>query len=192
MRQPLSQAYDATAKWLHWLVATAIILLLLGGTLFHFMPLEEKVARAASGHAGLGTLVFLIMLFRLYWRYRHPVAVPVMPEWQSRLSKLVHWLLYTCVLLQPIFGVLMAMSSPYDVIAFNLFNYSAFPDETWHRVFHICHRVNGTTLALALFMHVSAVIYHQFVLHDSLLSRMLPRNSGAASSLAKKTTKTSE
>ena len=187
MRQPLSQAYDATAKWLHWLAAIAIILLLLGGTLFHFMPIEEKVARAASGHAGLGTLVFLIMLFRLYWRYRHPVAMPLMPEWQSRVSKLVHRLLYTCALLQPIFGVLMAMTSPFDVIAFNYFNYSAFPNETWHQIFHICHRVNGAMLALALLLHLAAVIYHQFMLRDSLLSRMLPGRSGAPISLAEKT-----
>ena len=186
MRQPVSQVYDATAKWLHWLAAIAILLLLLGGTLFHFMPVDEKVARAATGHAGLGTLVFLIMSLRLYWRYRHPVATPLMPEWQSRLSKLVHRMLYTCALLQPIFGVLMAMSSPYDVIAFNLFNYSAFPNDAWHQIFHICHRVNGATLALVLFLHLSAVIYHQFMLRDGLLSRMLPQRGSTASSLAQK------
>ena len=174
MQQP-AQSYDGTAKWLHWLTALAIILLLVGGPLFHFMPETEKISRAASGHAGLGTLVLILMTVRLYWRSRHPVAAPVMPRWQARLSLLAHRLLYACVLLQPIFGILMAMTSTYDVVAFGLFNYSAFiePNETWHQIFHICHRINGALLALTVILHIAAVIYHQLFMRDKLLNRML-------------------
>lgn len=174
MRQR-AQSYDRTAKWLHWLTALAIILLLVGGPLFHFMPETEKIARAASGHAGLGTLVFILMAVRLYRRGRHPVAAPAMPRWQARLSLLAHRLLYACVLLQPVFGVLMAMTSPYDVVAFGQYNYSALmvANETWHPIFHLCHRVNGALLALVVLMHIVAVVYHQLIMRDKLLNRML-------------------
>jgi len=174
--QPLETSYDGVAKWLHWLTALGIFLLLLGGPIFHFMPESEKVARAASGHAGLGTLVLMLMLVRLWWRSRHSVTAPVMPRWQARLALLVHRMLYACVLLQPVFGILMAMSSSYDVVAFGLFNYSGVigPNESWHQVFHVCHRLNGAAVALLLFLHIAAVIYHQFVMRDGLLHRMLP------------------
>ncbi|MFT6368494.1 MAG: cytochrome b561 [Bacteroidia bacterium] len=174
MRQ-LTQSYDRTAKWLHWLTAIAIVLLLVGGPIFHFMPESEKAARAASGHSGLGTLVFMLMLVRLYRRSRHPVAAPTMPLWQTRLSLLAHRLLYACVLLQPVFGVLMAMTSPYDVVAFGQYNYSALmmANETWHPIFHLCHRVNGALLALIVLIHIVAVVYHQLIMRDKLLNRML-------------------
>ena len=178
MQHP-AQSYDSIAKWLHWITALAVILLLVGGPIFHFFPETEKMARAASGHAGLGTLVLILMAVRLYWRCRHPVAAPVMPGWQARLSLLVHRALYTCVLLQPAFGILMAMTSPYDVVAFGRFNYSALigPNETWHQIFHICHRLNGALLALAVLLHIVAVIYHQRIMRDRLLNRMLPQRS---------------
>jgi cytochrome b561 len=177
MMQQAAQSYDGVAKWLHWLTALAIFLLLLGGPLFHFMPETEKISRAASGHAGLGTLVLILMSVRLYWRSRHPVAAPVMPRWQARLSLLAHRLLYVCALLQPMLGILMAMTSPYDVVAFGRFNYSALisPNETWHQVFHICHRLNGALLGLTVLLHIAAVIYHQLVTRDRLLNRMLPQ-----------------
>lgn len=175
-----TQTYSSVAKWLHWLTALAILLLLAGGPLFHFLPEPEKVSRAASGHAGLGTLVLLLISVRLIWRYRHPVLPPVMPKWQTRISLLVHRLLYICVLLQPMLGIAMAMTSSYDVIAFGRFNYTAVlgPNETWYQVFHVCHRVNGAVLALTLLLHIAAVIYHQFIVRDQLLSRMLPRGRG--------------
>ena len=105
-----------------------------------------------------------------------PVAVPAMPRWQTRLSLLAHRLLYTCVLLQPAFGILMAMTSTYDVVAFGRFNYSAVmaSNETWHQIFHICHRLNGALLALTVLLHIAAVIYHQLIMRDRLLNRMLP------------------
>lgn len=144
--------------------------------MFHFMPEAEKATRAAAGHAGLGTLVLILMSVRLYWRSRHPVTATAMPGWQTGLSLWVHRLLYACVLLQPVFGILMAITSPYDVIAFGRFNYSAVmvTNETWHPILHLCHRVNGALLALLVLGHIAAVIYHQLIMRDRLLNRMLP------------------
>jgi cytochrome b561 len=48
-----------------------------------------------------------------------------------------------------------------------------------HPVFHLCHRINGILLALAVLLHLAAVIYHQFVLRDSVLNRMLPKRRAA-------------
>jgi cytochrome b561 len=176
MQQP-AERYDGIAKSLHWLSALAILLLLLGGPVFHFMAETEKATRAAAGHAGLGTLLLILMSVRLFWRSRHPVAALVMPRWQARLSRYAHRLLYVCAFLQPLFGLLMAMTSPYDVVAFGLFNYSALmgSHDGWYTFFHICHRLNGAVLALTLLLHIAAVVYHQFVLRDKLLNRMLPQ-----------------
>ena len=176
MQQP-APTYDSIAKSLHWLSAIAIFLLLLGGPVFHFMAETEKATRAAAGHAGLGTLLLVLMSVRLYWRSRHPVAAPVMPRWQARLSRYAHRLLYVCAFLQPLFGLLMAMTSPYDVVAFGLFNYSELigSHDSWYQIFHICHRANGALLALTLLLHIVAAIYHELVLRDKLLNRMLPQ-----------------
>ena len=55
--------YGATAKWLHWLVAFIVILMLIFGPGLEGLPQAER-EQIIMVHSGLGTLVLILMLIR--------------------------------------------------------------------------------------------------------------------------------
>lgn len=170
--------YGATAKWLHWLVGLIVIIMLVFGPGLEDMPLDER-QQTIVGHAGLGTLVLLLMLFRWPWRLTHEAPGPTdaMRPWQVRLSRVMHWSLYVLLVLQPIFGIGQAIFlTEYEVVAFNLVDYSsmAADDAQLARLFHIAHGLTARVLMLLVAVHILAALYHQFVQKDSVLKRMLP------------------
>ena len=170
--------YGATAKWLHWLVAFFVIIMLIFGPGLEDLPLDER-EQMIMGHSGLGTLVLILMLIRWPWRLSHDVPGPTnaMGAWQTRLSKIMHWSLYGLLVLQPIFGILQAMYiTEYDVAAFGQIAYSsmAVDNEQMARIFHIAHGVNAKLLTALVVGHFGAALYHHFWQKDNVLRRMLP------------------
>ena len=170
--------YGATAKWLHWLVAALIIIMLIFGPGLEDMPLDQR-EQTIMGHAGLGTLVLILMLIRWPWRLTHepPGPTEAMAPWQIRLAHIMHWALYVLIPLQVIFGILQAMYiTDYEVIAFGLIDYSSWGDDDkdMARIFHICHGLNSKILTLLVLGHFGASLYHHFAQKDAVLKRMLP------------------
>lgn len=170
--------YGATAKWLHWLIGFIVIIMLIFGRGLEDMPLTER-EQTIIGHAGLGTLVLLLMLIRWPWRLTHDAPGPteVMGPWQIRLSKIMHWGLYVLLVLQPVFGILQAMFiTEYEVVAFGLIDYSSMvaDDASLARIFHIAHGATAALLSLLVLGHIGAALYHHFVQKDNVLKRMLP------------------
>jgi cytochrome b561 len=179
IRAPARQGYDGIAKLLHWLIALAVILLLVGGSLFKGFSLAEKTERAAAGHAALGILVLLLMSCRLGWRVMHPPPLPAagMPAWQARASGLVHACLYLCLFLQPLWGISLALSSPdYEVIALGAINLTqlGFDNDAFYAVVRRLHGLTAQLLLLLLSLHIGAALDHHFRLKDGVLRRMLP------------------
>jgi cytochrome b561 len=180
IRTHTRQGYDGIAKLLHWLIALAVILLVLGGSLFEDFSLAEKTERAAAGHAALGILVLLLMSCRLAWRLRHtPPPLPAgMPTWQRRVSSGVHAGLYLCLFLQPLWGISLALSSPdYEVIALGVINLTqlGFDNDGFYAVVRRLHGLTAQLLVLLLILHIGAALDHHFRLKDGVLRRMLPR-----------------
>jgi len=170
--------YGATAKWLHWLVAFIVILMLIFGPGLEDLPLSER-EQIIMVHSGLGTLVLILMLIRWPWRLTHDVPGPAdtMGAWQTRLSKIMHWSFYVLLVLQPIFGILQAMYiTEYEVVAFGQIAYSSMvvDNEQVAKIFHIAHGVNGKLLTLLVLGHFAATLYHHLWQKDNVLRRMLP------------------
>jgi cytochrome b561 len=170
--------YGATAKWLHWLIAFIVILMLVFGRTLESLSLTER-EEMIMGHSGLGTLVLVLMLFRWGWRLSHetPGATDTMGLWQTRLSKAMHWSLYVLLVVQPILGISQAMFiSDYNVVAFGMIDYSSLAnaDAEKARLFHILHGLNATVLSVLVIGHIGAGLYHHFFQKDNVLKRMLP------------------
>ena len=176
MSEPMK--YGATAKWLHWLVAVPMILMLILAPGMEDQPIEQR-QQTIMGHAGLGTLVLLLMLIRWPWRMTHtpPGPTPEMSPRQIQLATWMHRALYLLVPLQVIFGVLQAMYiTEYEVLAIGIINYSSWAadDPSLARIFHICHGINSKLLMLLVLIHAAAALYHHFIQKDNVLRRMLP------------------
>lgn len=170
--------FGATAKWLHWLVALIVIVMLIFGRTLEALPLTER-EQIIMGHSGLGSLVLLLMIIRLGWRHTHPPPgpLPTLSARQIRLSKLMHWTLYVLLIAQPLFGIAQAAYlTDYEVMAFGVINYSglAADDADLARVFHVAHGVNATVLSVLVIGHIGAALHHHFFRKDDVLRRMLP------------------
>jgi cytochrome b561 len=170
--------YGATAKWLHWLIAFIVIIMLIFGPGLEDLPLDER-EQMIMVHSGLGTLVLILMLIRWPWRLTHEVPGPTdaMGDWQIKLSKIMHWSLYVLLVLQPILGIFQAMFiTDYEVLAFGQIAYSslAADNEQMARIFHIAHGLNAKLLTVLVLGHFAAALYHHFWQKDNVLRRMLP------------------
>ena len=172
------EKYNATAKWLHWLTAVIIIVMLIAGRTLESLPIDERT-QIIMVHSGLGTLVLVLLLIRLWWRRGHPVPGPTdnMSGRQASLSALMHRALYVLFLLQVFFGIGQAVFlTEYPVVAFGLIDYSSLAagNEGLAKGFHIAHGLNSILLSLLVLGHIGAAFYHHFVQKDSVLRRMLP------------------
>lgn len=170
--------YSATAKWLHWLIGLIVIIMLIFGRTMEALPLSEREV-IIMGHSGLGTLVLLLMLARWSWKLSHesPGPTSTMGNWQTRLSKWVHWSLYVLLVLQPMLGILQAMYiTDYEILAFGVIDYSglAADDAGRARLFHVMHSVNAWIISILVIGHIGAGFYHHFVQKDDVLRRMWP------------------
>ncbi len=170
--------YGATAKWLHWITAIIIIVMLIAGRTLESLPIDERT-QIIMVHSGLGTLVLVLLLVRLWWRRGHPVPGPTdnMSARQASLSTLMHRGLYALFLLQVCLGIGQAMFlTEYPVVAFGIIDYSAMAtgNEGLARAFHIGHGLNSVILSVLVLGHIGAAFYHHFVQKDTVLRRMLP------------------
>lgn len=105
----------------------------------------------------------------------HPRPAPLpMPRWQQIASKSVHHLLTLAVTLQPILGLMMVMFSKRDPVAFGVIPLKIVQNDTIYAIGHELHGPNALLIAILVALHIGGALYHQFILKDGGLARMLP------------------
>jgi cytochrome b561 len=170
-------AYSLTARTLHWITAALVLVML---------PLGVVIANRWGGewkdwlynlHRSIGTVVMVVILIRLGYRLTHqPLPLPdEIPEAQRRAAPVVHWALYTLLVLQPFIGWAGSSAFPAPVIVFGLFNLPmiAPADRALSDQLLLVHRWTGVTIAFLVTLHIAAAIYHHFVRRDGILMRMI-------------------
>jgi cytochrome b561 len=144
--------YYTVAKVLHWVAGFFIVFNLLSGWKIEDFPLAQKEVLIMI-HSGIGTTIFLLMLFRWWWRRAHNLYTP--PGWWKRPSRLLQWIFYPLVLIQAIIGVVQAAFIDYDVLAYGFIPYSALAtaDESLHGLFLQLHGLTALVLILLVICH---------------------------------------
>lgn len=106
--------WTRTARMLHWGTALAVLVEVPAGFAMAWTyldgarggPLAWLHLRASQVHHTLGLLLLASVLFRLWWRWRHPA--PALPQATSRASRIaargVQALLYGLLVLLPLSG----------------------------------------------------------------------------------------
>lgn len=168
--------YTSPAIVLHWLVAVAVVALIAWGWWMQTIPKDPVGPRvdAFNLHKSFGLLVLGLMVVRLAWRAANAPPRPVdQPQWQVRVSKAVHWLLYISLFVQPLSGYLGSAFSGYPVKWFGV----ALP--TWAAksvaakdAMSAIHSVNGWVLTILIAIHVAAAARHLFIARDGVVRRM--------------------
>jgi len=171
----MQQSYSGVAKAFHWAIVVLVFLMLYGGFTSDDLPKADRLGFFQT-HAGLGITVLILMLGRILWRRTHPApAQPEgMPRWQQIASVATHHGLYLLVLLQPIFGLIMASGSKFNLKAFGVLGLQVAPNEAIHEIGETLHGINAWIITALIALHIAAALYHHFILRDNVLKRMMP------------------
>ena len=160
--------YNISVRLFHWLGA-----LLLIATVIAIKSGDVYVAL----HKSLGASFLLWTLLRIANRFISPTPAPiVMPKWQTAIAHMTHVGLYIAMLAMPVTGVLMSMYSGRGVSIFGIINIAGFdnPDRDMAGFFNGIHTgVVFYALVFLMVAHIIAAVYHQWVVKDRLINRML-------------------
>lgn len=178
-----SVAYDATARALHWSSAVFFIAALIIGLYFSTLDYRnDKLDYARFGewihwHKTFGILVFVLVFYRLYHRFRHPPpALPGdMPAWMRVSSTLSHVSLYGLIMVLGLTGLIASDIGNYPVRLFEVWLLPHFSPQNRplaDEIFQV-HMLLGDVAAALVAIHIGASLYHHFVVKDRVLMRML-------------------
>lgn len=186
--------YGLVALTLHWLIALAVIAMLALG----FLMGEAREGSAIQfqlfqWHKSIGITILLLTVLRLAWRLmnRQPPLPATMPLWERALARLTHLAFYVLLFALPLTGWAMVSASPLGIPTL-LYGVVPWPNLPWaaraedpealEAMLSETHEVLAFTMIALLLLHVAGALRHHFILHDTVLRRMLPlpeRRTGA-------------
>lgn len=172
--------YTRTAIALHWLIAVCLFGQILFGWYLDEIP-RGTPARSwyVNLHKSFGLTLGLLIVFRLYWRVKHPPPpLPMtMPAWQRFAAGVSHRALYACMLIMPISGYIASNFSKYGVRLFNLVLLPPWgiEDQRIYAFFNGTHVAVSYGFVALIFLHVASGLGHA-VLRDGVFRRMWPRS----------------
>ena len=174
--------YDATAKWMHWLVFLLVVAQFVVSIAMPPMRRGTVPGTLINLHFSLGVLIFVVVALRWAWRLLRPVALS-MPEsapWERLSAGMTHALLYALLLVGPILGWAAASARDFPVAPFKLFALPYLVPAGTRAGFAAgdLHSFLMWTLLALIGLHSAAALYHHYVRHDGVLRRMLPARRG--------------
>jgi cytochrome b561 len=166
--------YQPVLVALHWLMALLLPIALLGGALVLVkIPNTDpmKIVALRQHFAG-GILLLVLMLIRLVVRLStaHPAPASTGGSTLDRIAWLSHRLLYVLVVAQACSGLTMALQAGLPDVLFG--GHGALPADFWIFPVRSVHYVISRLLMALIALHVTAALYHTFILRDGLLRRM--------------------
>ena len=170
--------YTAPARWLHWLTAAMVTVIIpLGLWIKYFEPANEAFKlRLYNIHESLGVIVFVTVLVRIVYRYRNPppplpADTPAIIRFAARVN---HIGLYALLVLMPITGFLAtnAWGFPLSIFGVLPMPVPLEKNEEIAKVLSFVHWCGAITIILLIVAHLGGVIYHTFIRRDRLIRRM--------------------
>lgn len=172
--------WDAISRFNHWIVAFAMIAMVVFGIyLENFVPRGPEKGALIGIHKSIGVLILIYGVWRVAYRLVRGFledASP-MPKWQSVAAKVVHWVLLLSVLALPLSGLMGSYFGGRDVGVFGLFTLSAAmePNKPLAEAFVGMHGAFGKIVILSFLLHVAGAIKHHVFEKDDTMKRMLGR-----------------
>lgn len=177
--------YGAVAVTLHWLIAFAIIgMLILGKYMAELARDDPSRFDLIQLHKSIGITILALSVLRLVWRLvnRVPRLPPHMPAWERFAAQASHFLLYALIIGIPLSGWAFASSSPLGIptIWFGVVEVPHLPglqgledQRGVEHTLHETHELLGNLMIGLLLIHVAAALKHHFWDRDDVLVRML-------------------
>ena len=169
---PAPPRYDDTTIWLHWLSAALVLVLWLLGENIDWFSRGDPRVLARSTHIALGTVLALLLAWRIVWRLTRGRRLPAaeLGRWHMA-STLVHFALYALLVCAVALGIANVWVRGDNI--FNLFAVPAFDPQNRSlrgRVEELHETFANALLILAL-LHAAAGAWH-YLRRDGVLARM--------------------
>jgi cytochrome b561 len=170
--------YSVVTIVLHWLVAVLVFgLFALGFYMVDLTYYDPWYRSAPALHKGIGVAVFLLVLFRLAWRWKRGVPKPATsgPQWQRRVAAAVHVLLYALLVAVPISGYFISTADGRPLEVFSLFSIPSLVSsvDNLEDIAGAIHKFLAYTLIGIAMVHAAAALKHHFIAKDDTLRSMM-------------------
>lgn len=179
--------YTLVAILLHWLIAAAILaLLVMGFVMTDQTPGSHLQFVLYQLHKSVGITVLALSLVRLAWRLSHkPPALPAhMPPAEQLLAHLGHFALYALMIGMPLEGWALVSASVWNIptVLYGVIPLPHLPilstladKKPVEDVLKLLHSAAAWVMIITLVGHVGAALRHHVLIKDDVLTRMLPR-----------------
>ncbi len=174
------RSYDGVSKAFHWLVVALLVAQFAVAWTMPHIGRNTPDEGLVSWHLSLGTTIMFVVLSRLVWRSLRPVQfLPGLPEWQRRLAKTTHALLYVFLIVMPVLGWAAAGYRGWTISLFGIIPLPAIGPRgaQWAHTAGDVHNFISYIFLALIALHVIAALYHHFIVRDGVLRRMLPRKA---------------
>jgi len=194
----VSTGYTKTAKVLHWLIAIGIFIMFGIGWFMADLPKDVpkqtafdvfdlgiytwQSAEAISPrnfyfnlHKSVGVTIFALIIIRVLWRFSHkpPALLASYKEFERKLAKGTHYLLYLLMVALPLSGLIMVIYGKYGVKWFGIDLFGGLDSKPMRDAFKEVHEIIGLIILAVLALHILGALKHKFIDKDETLSRML-------------------
>lgn len=168
------ERYGSLTRIFHW--AMALLIVWQGLKFFdRINDGEHWVGQTlVSWHVNIGSLLFLLIILRIIWAVTQSKNRPLQDPVTAILVKLGHFVLYACMLLMPLTGVMYLVGLGYGWSAFGIQFISGGPEIPWMAsVGGALHSPLAWILLIMVIGHVGMALIHHFVKKDDVLKRMM-------------------
>lgn len=167
--------YHPALVAMHWIVAIMIFMaLVIGGPMMaDLKSTDPQKLSGLTGHMIWGSVVGALLIIRLITRFgtQKPPKADAKNGLLNMGAQVAHWGLYLLAMAMVASGLGIAASAGLFDIAFGGSgvplpeDFSIYPPR-------VAHGIIGNLLLVLIVAHIAGWAYHQFILRDSLISRM--------------------
>jgi cytochrome b561 len=173
----LQKRYDAIAVVLHWLIGICLLAQITLGLWMISLPKTPPGLRAGwfNVHKSVGITLGVLILFRVLWRFMHkpPALADDLPTWEQWVAKANHFMLYLCMIIMPLSGVLGSSFSKYPIQYFGYKLPKFFePNEAFKEILSQVHLYTLVIFVALISLHILAVIRHTYFHKNTMIRRM--------------------
>jgi cytochrome b561 len=170
--------YNNLAIALHWILAILLIFQLYLGLAMIDIPKGPESERAFwfNLHKSVGIIIALFVIFRIIWRLTHniPAYSTALKSWQKVASKWSHRLLYLCMVVMPLTGIIGSIFSKYPIKFFGyvlpkIVNSNLIIKEIASDI----HQFFAFFFLLLIIIHITAALKHLIIDCDGVFERIM-------------------
>ncbi|MBP0465188.1 cytochrome b [Roseomonas sp. PWR1] len=166
--------HGAVTRAIHWGTALLVLSAWVVGSTMEEFPRGGGRELAMQIHYSLGVLVLGFAALRVAWRAVSPPPPPEGAAWQRLAARGMHLALILLTVGLPLTGLFDRWARGRAVTVFGGIPLPAPFALPGGRLWGEAHEVLANLLLVAVAAHVLAALWHQFVLRDRALTRMLP------------------